>query len=51
MDPTAPNRLTNFVFERNALVPFSEQRYFSRAPLQTEEHLQLLNEFEELLLG
>lgn len=35
--------------ERAINIPFSEKRYFSRAPLQTEQHLELLNKFEEIL--
>ena len=40
-----------FQFERTPDIPFSERRYYSRAPLQTEDHLSLLNEFEDLLVG
>jgi hypothetical protein len=40
-----------FQFERQQNIPFSEHRYFTRAPLQTEDHLKLLDEFEDLLVG
>jgi hypothetical protein len=50
-DPASASAQSHFQFERTLNVPFSEQRYYSRAPLQTEDHLQLLDEFEELLLG
>lgn len=35
--------------ERQLSMPFSEKRYFSSAPLQTEQHLELLNKLEEIL--
>ena len=38
-----------FTIERKAAAPFSEKRYFSKAPLQTADHLALLTEFEQLL--
>jgi hypothetical protein len=40
-----------FQFERQLNTPFSERRYYTRAPLQTEDHLKLLDEFEDLLVG
>ena len=50
-DFRSSNGQSHFQFERAAGIPFSERRYNSRAPLQTEDHLSLLNEFEDLLLG
>ena len=50
-DPASPNGQSNFQFERTVGIPFSEQRYYSRAPLHTEDHLHLLDEFEELLVS
>jgi hypothetical protein len=50
-DPVLPNAQSHFQFERTVNTPFSEQRYYSRAPLHTDDHLQLLDEFEDLLLG
>jgi len=50
-DTVSPNGQSHFEFERTVNTPFSEQRYYSRAPLHTEDHLSLLNEFEDLLLG
>lgn len=38
-----------FRFERKLGAPFEENLYYSEAPLQTEEHLELLNQLEEML--
>ena len=38
-----------FTIERRADVPFTENKYFSTAPLPTEEHLKLLKDFETSL--
>ena len=38
-----------FTIERRADVPFTENKYFSTAPLPTEEHLKLLKDFETAL--
>jgi hypothetical protein len=40
--------LPSFSLERRENVPFAENRYYSRAALQTEPHLDLLGEFEAL---
>jgi hypothetical protein len=40
-----------FRIERQEGIPFSENRYFSQAPLSTEEHLMVLEKFETALLG
>ena len=45
--PTLPA----FSFERLANAPFSENRYYSKAPIDTEAHVKLLEEFEEILSG
>lgn len=50
-DPVSASTQSHFQLERTIGVPFSEQRYYSRAPLQTEDHLALLEEFEEILLA
>jgi hypothetical protein len=41
-NPSAPT----FRFERKWGAEFSENRYYSRAPLQTEKHRQILDELE-----
>ena len=38
-----------FRFQRADDIPFSENRYHSIAPLQTEIHIELLTEFESIL--
>ena len=52
VDPMAiPHlRSTNFIIERRLQVPYSENRYFSIAPLKTEEHVKLLETIERELL-
>jgi hypothetical protein len=37
-----------FSIERQLHKPFAENRFYSQAPLQTDQHLTLLKEFEEL---
>jgi hypothetical protein len=51
-DPTnlPPQRTAELIIERRAGVPFSQNRYFSAAPLSTEAHLELLERFERLLI-
>jgi hypothetical protein len=40
-----------FTIERRADVPFAESKYFSTAPLPTDEHLKVLKDFEAALKG
>ena len=39
-----------FSIERRADVPFPDKKYFSNAPLATQEHIQVLKDFERALL-
>lgn len=48
-DPAKRGPLEPFTFERAVGASFSENRYFSRAPVQTVEHLGLLNKLEGIL--
>ena len=50
---TFANDLSNgvryfFRFERKENASFSEERYYSSAPVSTEDHIELLNEFENI---
>lgn len=38
-----------FIVERKHGIPFSENRYWSRSPLPTKDHLLAINEFEKFL--
>jgi len=48
-DFASPNStFPTFTFERRVSVPFSENKYFSKAVLQTKKHIQLLDNFEQM---
>jgi hypothetical protein len=53
VDPmtTTQYRITNFILERKLQSPFSENRYYSVAPLRTSDHLKLLEMIERELLS
>lgn len=40
---------TDFVIERRIKVPYSENRYYSRAPLRSSEHFSVLEQIEEVM--
>jgi hypothetical protein len=40
-----------FSIERRAEIPFSDKKYFSNAPLGTQDHIELLKTFETYLLS
>jgi hypothetical protein len=42
--------LNEFTIERRIYEPYSHQRYFSAAPLRTDDHISLLQKFEEIAL-
>jgi hypothetical protein len=49
-DPAIGGTQLLFRLEPAINFPFSENRYYSHAPLQTENHIQLLEEFESTFL-
>ncbi|MGA2134108.1 MAG: hypothetical protein ABSH50_17580 [Bryobacteraceae bacterium] len=42
---------SSFTIDRRAEMPFSENSYFSAAPLRTAEHIELVKLFEDALLA
>jgi hypothetical protein len=48
-DVTKPGAPVIVKFERKWQAPFATNHYFSQAPLETREHIELLNELELLL--
>jgi hypothetical protein len=48
-DQTQSYKPSTFSFQRRAGDPFGDNRYWSQAPLPTDEHLKLLNDFEAIL--
>ncbi len=49
VDPEDNNQQRAFRIERVEKIPFSENRYFSSAPLETNDHLELVALFESYL--
>lgn len=48
-DPTSQGKQIPFKFERRLGVPFSENLYYSHAPLRTQQHIEMLNLLESSL--
>jgi len=48
-EQNTPAPLAPFRFERKLNAEFSEHRYYAAAPLQTDDHLKLLDELENIL--
>lgn len=48
-DPANKVSPSVFTFDRRAGAPFRENKYYSQAPLQTQVHLEMLSELENLL--
>jgi hypothetical protein len=42
-------KVPSFIIERKLNAPFNENRFYTKAPLQTEQHISILREFEEIL--
>ncbi|MGB8992959.1 MAG: hypothetical protein WCD80_12965 [Desulfobaccales bacterium] len=49
-DQTKAIKPISFIFERVLNTPFSENRYYTAAPLQTNQHLELIDKLENILL-
>jgi hypothetical protein len=49
--PSSKVQAAGFIIERRAGVPYSENRYFSGAPIRTQDHIRLLEQIEKLLEG
>ena len=48
-DQVEANKPIPFSIERTVDVPFSENRYYSKAPLETDKHIALIETFERIL--
>ena len=48
---TSKYPIGRFSIQRRDNTPFSQNKYFSDAPLQTEQHIQILEQFEAELLN
>jgi hypothetical protein len=49
-DPGSKSQHPPFRIERDASAAFEDQRYYSAAPLQTSDHLEMLKQFEDALI-
>jgi hypothetical protein len=43
--------IASFVLQRRSGTPFSENKYFSEAPMHTDEHIKALEEFEAQIMA
>jgi hypothetical protein len=48
---TLPTKPSGFVIERQINTAFAENRYYSKAPLHTDAHIKILEDFETDLLA
>lgn len=48
--PLLQQYLAPFALERKVGAPFSENRFYSKAPLPTEKHLELLSDLEKMII-
>jgi hypothetical protein len=49
--PASKAQTPGFIIERRAGVPYSENRYFSGAPIRTRDHIHILERIEKVLEG
>lgn len=50
-EPMSQSSVASFALERKIGTDWSENRYYTRAPLKTSDHILMLNEFEQSLSG
>jgi hypothetical protein len=48
-DPATPGVAVMFTFERKVGSPFTQNRYWSQAPLSTKHHQELLDRLEQIM--
>jgi hypothetical protein len=50
LSPRMAGLIVEFSLERRVFAPYSEQKFYSTAPLPTKDHIELLNRLEQAVL-